>query len=115
MPDPKFDALIIGGGHNGLTCAATLAKQGEDDGDYRSGLLEDDGHEDQERHRDGHDEQQDQPEEQLADHELEAIEEQRDHRSLRIDTYDPAHRLVLIHQLRNRHPRKQTVTFALWI
>jgi beta-carotene ketolase (CrtO type) len=25
---PTFDAIIIGGGHNGLTCAAYLAKSG---------------------------------------------------------------------------------------
>ncbi len=25
----KYDAIIIGGGHNGLTCAAYLAKAGK--------------------------------------------------------------------------------------
>lgn len=28
MPDPQFDALIIGGGHNGLVCASYLAAGG---------------------------------------------------------------------------------------
>ena len=28
MPTTNYDAIVIGGGHNGLTCAAYLAKAG---------------------------------------------------------------------------------------
>jgi phytoene dehydrogenase-like protein len=29
MPSENFDAIIVGGGHNGLVCAAYLAKAGK--------------------------------------------------------------------------------------
>jgi phytoene dehydrogenase-like protein len=28
VPDPRYDAVVIGAGHNGLVCAAYLARAG---------------------------------------------------------------------------------------